>query len=263
MAVVHASQRTFLGVSALLFAASAALTVAGCGAMSAMHGVPMPGGWTLSMMWMRMPGQSLPGVAAAFLGMWLVMMVAMMLPSLVPMLWRYRQSIGAAPGMRRAQHTLAVSVAYFAVWMAFGALVFVAGTALADVELRTPALARAVPFAAGAVVLVAGAMQFTAWKAHHLACCRTVPACCNPEGRDLRGAWRHGIRLGMHCVHCCFGLTLVLLATGMMDLRAMAAVTAGITAERVLRANGLMVRAIGAAAIGAGAILMARAAFAS
>jgi len=48
--------------------------------------MPMPGGWTMSMAWMRMPGQTWPGAAASFLGMWIVMMVAMMLPSLVPML---------------------------------------------------------------------------------------------------------------------------------------------------------------------------------
>jgi len=42
----------------------------------------MPGGWMMSMAWMRLPGQSWPGAAASFLGMWIVMMVAMMLPSL-------------------------------------------------------------------------------------------------------------------------------------------------------------------------------------
>ncbi len=41
-----------------------------------------------------MPGQTLAGAAASFLGMWVVIMVAMMLPSLVPMLWRYRQAVG-------------------------------------------------------------------------------------------------------------------------------------------------------------------------
>jgi predicted metal-binding membrane protein len=46
----------------------------------------MPGGWTMSMAWTLMPGQTWPGAAASFLGMWTVMMVAMMLPSLVPML---------------------------------------------------------------------------------------------------------------------------------------------------------------------------------
>ena len=72
----RASQRAFFGVSALLFAASAAVTIVWCASMSAMGEMPMPGGWTMSMAWMRMPGQTLLGAAASFLVMWVVMMVA-------------------------------------------------------------------------------------------------------------------------------------------------------------------------------------------
>ena len=93
MASERASQQAFFGVSALLFAASAVVTIVWCASMSAMGEMPMPGGWTMSMAWMRMPGQTWPGAAASFLGMWVVMMVAMMLPSLVPMLRRYRQAV--------------------------------------------------------------------------------------------------------------------------------------------------------------------------
>jgi hypothetical protein len=48
------------------------------------------GGWSMSMAWMRMPGQTWPGAAASFLCTWAVMMVAMTLPFSVLMLWRYR-----------------------------------------------------------------------------------------------------------------------------------------------------------------------------
>ena len=63
----RASRQAFLGVSALLFAASAAGTIGWCGSMSAMGGMPMPGGWTMSMAWMRMPGQTWSDAAASFL----------------------------------------------------------------------------------------------------------------------------------------------------------------------------------------------------
>jgi predicted metal-binding membrane protein len=56
--------------------------------MSAMGGMPMPGGWTMSMAWMRMPDKTWAGAAASFVGMWAVMMAAMMLPFLAPMLQR-------------------------------------------------------------------------------------------------------------------------------------------------------------------------------
>ena len=46
----------------------------------------MPGGWRMSMMWMRMPAQTWAASAASFLLMWLAMMVAMMLPSAMPMM---------------------------------------------------------------------------------------------------------------------------------------------------------------------------------
>jgi predicted metal-binding membrane protein len=111
-----ASERAFFGVFALLFAASTAVTIVWCASMSAMGDMSMPGGWTMSMAWMRMPGQTWPGAAATFLGMWVVMMVAMMLPTLVPMLRRYRQAVGKVGETRLGWLTALVSVAYFFVW---------------------------------------------------------------------------------------------------------------------------------------------------
>jgi hypothetical protein len=70
MASEQTSKRAFFGVSALLFAISAAVTIVWCASMSAMGEMPMPGGWTMSMAWMRMPGHTWRGAAASFLGMW-------------------------------------------------------------------------------------------------------------------------------------------------------------------------------------------------
>jgi predicted metal-binding membrane protein len=254
------SQQVFLGVSALLFAASAALTIHWCASMSAMGGMPMPGGWSMSMAWMRMPAQTWPGAAASFLGMWVVMMVAMMLPSLVPMLWRYRRAVGRAGEPRLGRLTALVGVGYFLVWTMFGVAVFALGVALAAVEMQLPALARAVPIALGGVVLIAGALQFTAWKARHLACCREAPGHGRTLPADAGTAWRHGLRLGLHCGHCCFGLMATLLGLGVMDLRAMAVVAAAITVERLAPAGERAARALGAVVVGAGLLLIARAA---
>src|SRR5712664_2144896 len=149
MASERASQRVFLGVSALLFAASAAVTIVWCESMSAMGEMPMPGGWTMSMAWMRMPGQTWAGAAASFLGMWAVMMVAMMLPSLVPMLWRYRQAVARTGEARLGRLTAIVGLGYFAVWTMVGMGTFLLGVALTAVAIQLPALARAVPIAVG------------------------------------------------------------------------------------------------------------------
>ena len=170
-------------LGAALCCAVRRVTIVWCTSMSAMGGMPMPGGWTMSMAWMRMPGQTWPGAAASFLGMWVVMMVAMMLPSLVPMLRRYRQAVGRTGETRLGPLTAIVGAGYFFVWTVFGMAVFPLGVALAAIEMQQPALARAVPIAVGVVVLIAGALQFTAWKARHLACCREAPGAariCRP-----------------------------------------------------------------------------------
>ena len=256
----RSSERAFLGVSALLFAVSAPATILWCGSMSAMGGMAMPGGWTMSMAWMRMPGESWAGAAASFLGMWIAMMAAMMLPSLVPMLRRYRRAVGGAGGMRLEWLTALVGLAYFVVWSAIGLAAFPLGVWLAAAEMRLPALSREVPIAAGALVLAAGLIQFSAWKAHCLACCREAPARGLALPADAGAAWRHGLGLGLSCAYCCAGPMAVLFVAGIMDLRAMAVVTAAITLERFAPAGERVARAIGAVAVGAGLLLIARAA---
>jgi predicted metal-binding membrane protein len=260
MASGQAPQRTFLGVSTLLFAVSAAVTIVWCASMSAMGGMPMPGGWTMSMAWMRMPGQTWPGAAASFVGMWIVMMVAMMLPSVVPMLWRYRQAVVRTGETRLGRLTVLVGAGYFFVWTMAGLAAFPLGVALAAIEMQQPALARSVPVVVGVVVLIAGALQFTAWKAHYLACCRGTAGYGNTLPVEAGTAWRHGLRLGLHCSYCCAGPMAILLVIGVMELRVMAVVAAAITIERLVPAGERIARAIGVVIIGAGLFLIARSA---
>ena len=256
MTSTASADRRFVGVSALLFANNATTTIVWCASMS-MAKMSMPGGWLMSMAWMRMPGQSWPGAAASFLGMWVLMMVAMMLPSLVPTLRRYRRAVG---GARLGRLTALAGAGYFAVWTALGIAAFPLGVALAALEMRETALARAVPIAVGAIVLGAGIVQLTAWKARQLACCREGP----PGGRalppDAATAWRQGVRFGLDCARCCGGLMAILLVIGVMDLGAMAVVAVAITAERVAPAGERVARAIGVVVIATGLLLIVRAA---
>ncbi len=223
----------------------------------------MPGGWEMSMAWMRMPGQTWTGAAASFLWMWAVMMVPMMLPSLIPMLARYRRAVGGVARCGRARREVLTAVAgagYFFVWMALGAAVYPLGAALAAVEMRLPPVARAVPAAVGVVLLAAGALQLTPWKARQLACCRREEAGRRPPAATVGGAWMHGVRLGVLCVRCCLALTAVLLVVGVMDLRAMFVVGAAVTLERLAPSGQRFARAIGAVVVSAGVLLLARAA---
>ena len=248
----------FFIVVALCFAVSTAITIAWSTSMSTMGGMAMPGGWTMSMAWMRMPGQTWAITAVSFLGMWIVMMIAMMMPSLVPMLRRYREAVTGTSEMRLAALTMLVAVGYFFVWTVFGMAAFPLGVTLTTIEMQQPALSRAVPIGVGVLVFLAGAFQFTAWKAHHLACCREVPDHGSVLRAEAGTAWRHGVRLGLHCTHSSGGLMAMLLVIGVMDLRAMAIVTLAITAERLAPAGERVARAIGAVVVVAGLLLIAR-----
>lgn len=253
------SRRAFFGISALLFAVSAAVTTVEGTSMSARGEMSMPGGWMMSMMWVRMPGQTWAGATASFLGLWVVMMMAMMLPSLVPMLWRHHQAVVRTDKTRLGHLTALVGVGYLFVWTAFGVVAFLSGVLLTAVEMQWPALARAVPVMSGVVVLIAGGIQFGAWKARYLGSCREARGrgCTLPAGADT--ALRHGLRLRIHCGRCCANLIVILLVIGVMNLPAMAVVTAVITAERLAPAGVHVARITGAIVVGAGLFLIARA----
>lgn len=218
-----------------------------------MNPMSMSGGAMMSMTWMPMCGQSWMAAASSFLGIWTVMMAAMMLPSLIPALWRYRQAVGRAGKLSSTLLTVPAAAGYFMVWTVVGAVVYPAGSAAMALAMRYPALARAAPFATGMVVVVAGALQFSRWRSHHLACCREG---CGPEARS---AWRYGVGLGLHCVQCCAGLTAALLVTGIMDVPGMLVATVAVTLERLAPAGRYVAQLIGTVVLGTGLALIGRA----
>jgi len=221
------------------------------------EGMTMPGGWTMSMAWMRMPGQTWINATAAFMGMWLVMMVAMMLPSLMPMLLSYRRALRTHDQARQALLSALVAAGYFLVWATLGSVAYPLGVGLAAAEMSWPTCARCVPVATGIVLVLAGCVQLTAWKARQLACCRG-PSIAPGAPPDARKAWQHGIRLGIHCASCCSGLMMALLALGVMDLRIMIAIAFGITVERFAPMPARVARLTGACLIAAGLLVIAR-----
>lgn len=244
-----ASEWAFLAVSALLFAASAGVVVYVSRSMS--------GGGIQSGVWTPAAGQSWIGAAAVFWGTWIVMMAAMMLPSLAPALLRLRRSLRAAGGKRLAGLTALAGAGYFLVWAVFGAAVFPFGAALTALEMQSMDLARLAPFATGAALLLAGVFQLTALKARQLVHCRYAPTWSRPPGG--RSAWVYGLRLGVHCCLCCAGFMLVLLATGVMDLGGMALVAAAITFERLAPLPVRVARLLGVLILGLGVLMLVRA----
>lgn len=204
------------------------------------------------------PGTSY-GAAGSYLAMWMAMMVPMMTPSLVPMLSRYRRSVHGVDGIRRHGLTALVGAGYFAVWAAFGAAAWGAGAGVMAAEMRWGSGTRWLPFAAGVVLLMAGGVQLSSWKARRLALCRKESACGCALAPGLLGAWRHGLGLGVQCSLCCGSLMVALLAIGMTDLAAMAAAAFAISAERLAPAPRRIARVAGIAVIVAGVLTIAQA----
>jgi predicted metal-binding membrane protein len=254
---LRASQKDDLrlyGVAALAFIASTTITVAWCKPMSAMPGMKMPGGWTMTMMWMRAPGQTWLEAGGTFLAMWTVMMAAMMLPVFAPALRRIRREArrsGAVPA-------IGFAVGYFGVWSAVGLVLFPVGVGFNALAMRSEMLSKVTPLLGGLVAMIAGTLQFTSWKTRALVCCRLEEDCCGSQWLMPRDGLRAGARLGLKCAYCCAGLTAFLLVTGVMDLVVMALVAIAITAERLTNAVNVA-RMVGAGMLICGIVLVGRA----
>jgi predicted metal-binding membrane protein len=252
-----AGERSFVVTAVLLWLASAAATIHWSESMS--RGMPMPGGWTLSMMWMEMPGQDRLGAAGWFMVTWIVMMVAMMLPALIPALSRYRLELSTQHARGLGSLTTMAAAGYFSLWAAFGAAAYVIGLGVTAAEMRSSALARWAPIAIGVAVLLAGAIQFTRWKARQLERCREGLACMGEPSRDRWNTYRQGVGFGVHCALCCSGFMLVLLVTGMMELVTTAVLGMVITAERLAPWPEGARRAMGTVLLACGVLLLVRA----
>ena len=163
-----------------------------------------------------------------FLGMWTSMMVAMMFPTIAPIVFLHRMVIrrgggGIAP-------TAVFVAGYLVVWIAFGLLPLAALLGFREVSDATTW----VPRLGGAVLAIAGAYQFTRWKASCLNACRSPLTflATHDFGRGLAGTLRAGMSHGAYCLGCCWALMTVLFVVGLMNLAWMAAIAVVFLAEK-------------------------------
>lgn len=243
-----------------IFVAAAVFTVRSVNTMG--HGMPMPGGWQMSMLWMGMPGQSGLRAVATFSIMWLAMMVTMMMPATLPLLLLYRRLVL----VRAEPHTLvlcaAAAAAYLAIWMAFGMVCYLVGRSVAIAAMGSSAFSRLVPVAAGGGLVVSGLYQVTRWKTACLAHCRDPIGFVASHGeRGLRGALRLGLHHGLYCLACCWALMVMQLVAGVMRLETMMIITTVITLERLAPHGEKLARVVGLAATVWGLRLIARSLF--
>jgi predicted metal-binding membrane protein len=202
----------------------------------------------MSMMWMRMPGQSWFASSLGFLLMWVAMMVPMMIPSALPMFLKTRQ--------QQLASLCYMACGYFAVWLVAGLGIYAIGMALATVAMQSESFSRSVPFLSGSLLVSAGVIQFTRWKMTRLLRCRSTFGCAISSPEQETG-FRLGCKQGAACCLCCLSPMIVLLALGIMNLLVMIAIAVIIAAEKLFPRPELTARLVGIATICAGVITIA------
>jgi hypothetical protein len=188
----------------------------------------MPGGWTMSALWLPMCGQSWLAAMAGFARMWALTMVPMMLPLAVAPLRRYRATLDGTGRWRPFLLTVAAGLAWAAAWMASGAPLYLVGTAVAQALPGLPALARMMPVMAAAAGVAGAGWHVASWCRRPLHAPRVEPG---PP--VCAAALLHGVRLGGHCVRRCAGLSVALLAAGIMETGTMVCAIAVVAVESV------------------------------
>jgi predicted metal-binding membrane protein len=182
------------------------------------------------------PGTDLGGLGW-YLGIWLTMMAAMMLPSVAPMALLFahvsrersrRELPGAAP-------TPIFLAGYLAVWTAYGLAAYGVFRSITWINPSFLAWDDAGPYVAGGAIAAAGLYELTPLKQICLKHCRgPLHFILHGWRKGPLGAARMGAEHGAYCVGCCGGLMVILFGLGVMSLFWMAVIAAVIFAEKIL-----------------------------
>jgi len=199
------------------------------------------------------PGTSLGGLGW-FVGIWVTMMAAMMLPSVAPMVLLFDRV--SAERARRGQAFVPswiFAATYFAVWTVYGLAAYGVFRGIRALELGFLDWDRGGPYVAGAALAAAGLYELTPLKTVCLRHCRSPMHFVLGGWRPgLRGALRMGSEHGAYCVGCCWGLMVVLFALGVMSLFWMGVVAALIFAQKALSYGDRLTRVFAVAFIATG-----------
>ena len=211
----YAAARTRLGLIALLVALAAIGWWWTAHEMQDMDGGP----WTEL------------GSAGWFLSVWVVMMAAMMLPSVAPTVALYSN----LKHTRALGAPLLFTSGYLLVWSAVGLCTYLLARIGAELSGDVLAWDRAGRWVAGATLLVAAAYELTPLKDVCLGKCRTPLGFLLGNWREgLSGAVNMGVRHGAWCVGCCWALMASLFALGVMSIVWMAVVAGLIAFEKLI-----------------------------
>jgi len=187
-------------------------------------------GWIVSVDEMRGmdagPGTDL-GAFGWFIGVWVAMMAAMMLPSAAPVAVLVAR-------LRDGAEACVFMVGYLATWTGYGLVAYGVYRVIRASGPSFVAWDARGPWVAGGALAFAGVYQLTPLKSSCLRHCRSPLGFVVRARGGLLGALRAGAGHGAYCVGCCFGLMLALFALGVMSIVWMAIVAAAILVEKTL-----------------------------
>jgi predicted metal-binding membrane protein len=190
-----------------------------------------------------------------FLVAWQLMIVAMMLPSSLPLIKAFHIASANQPDPKTANAALLAG--YALIWTVFGAVAFLGDMGLHRVVERWPWLEAHPQIIAGSVLLLAGAFQFSDLKDRCLWVCRHPSVfLLGRYGRGAATAFRLGRAHGLFCLGCCWALMLVAFAVGVANLWWMALLTAVMVYEKTGRDGQRAVAPTGIALIALGALTL-------
>jgi predicted metal-binding membrane protein len=191
---------------------------------------------------------SRPVAMLLFLGSWQLMTAAMMLPTSLPMMAMFLRVARRHPRPRAM--FLVFNLGYFAVWTGFSVVALAHDAVIHQVVDRVAMLAEHQYLIGGALLILAGAFQFSSLKE------RCLDSCRNPVAFFLsfyapgsRGAWRTGLRHGLFCLGCCWALMLTMFAVGVGSLAWMTALTGVMLIEKTARFGKRLAHPVGFALI--------------
>jgi predicted metal-binding membrane protein len=185
-----------------------------------------------------------------FLGLWALMMSAMMLPALAPVTSTYLRTIGREPSRAvRSARATGLVVGYLLAWTAYGVVAYVLARLGGELATSDPGAA---PWVGAGALVLAGVYQLTPLKDVCLRHCRSPMGFLLHFG-SIKGRTkdvRVGLVHGGVCVGCCWGLMVVLVVMGVMNLLWMVAIAGVVLIEKMWRHGERFRIAVGIGLIG-------------
>ena len=190
--------------------------------------------------------------------MWFVMMIAMMTPSVAPLVIVF----GMINRKRQQSQSPFVSsgyllIGYFLVWAAFSLFATLLQWLLQKISLLNPEMITTSKILGGVILISAGIFQFTPLKNTCLHYCRTPISFIHQYWKNGKsGALRMGIQNGFYCLGCCWILMLLLFVSGIMNILWIAIISLFVLLEKVFPTAKIISAAAGIALITYGIIIL-------